>query len=70
MHASYPAHLILPDLVIIIIFGEDYMYEAPHYAVLSSVLPFIPLQSKYSQIPSACVLPSFMPIQNHSKNVV
>jgi len=41
MRATFPAHLILLDLITLIMFGEAYIYEAPHYAVFSS-LPSLP----------------------------
>jgi hypothetical protein len=52
------AHFILHDLIILIIFGEECNYEAPHYAIFSSLLllPF----SKVHMFPSAlcCQTPS------------
>jgi hypothetical protein len=37
LRATCPAPLILFDLIILIILGEDTSYEAPHYAVFSSL---------------------------------
>jgi hypothetical protein len=42
LHAKCPTHLILLDLSIIIISGEEYNYGAPQYAVLSSLLTLHP----------------------------
>jgi hypothetical protein len=33
MHAKCSVHLILNDLIILILFCEEYNYEAPHYAM-------------------------------------
>jgi hypothetical protein len=42
LHATCLAHLILLDLIILIILGEEYNYEAPHYAVFSNLLSLHP----------------------------
>jgi hypothetical protein len=42
MCAARPTPLIFLDLVIPVIFGEVISYEAPHYAVLSSLLSLPP----------------------------
>ena len=38
MHATFPAHRILLDLMTRILFGTDYRLLSPHYAVFSSLL--------------------------------
>jgi hypothetical protein len=42
MHATCPSHLVLLDLITLIIFGEDYNYGAPHYAVFLRPLSLPP----------------------------
>jgi hypothetical protein len=46
--ATYPAHLIHFDLIILIILGKITSYEGPCYAVFLTSSHFIPLRSKYS----------------------
>jgi hypothetical protein len=55
---TYPAQLILLDLIILIMFGEEYSYEAPLYAVFSN-LPSVHLSSDqiFSSAP-CCQTPS------------
>jgi hypothetical protein len=40
MHSVCPAHLIIYSLILKT--GERYEYEAPHYAIFSSLLSFYP----------------------------
>jgi hypothetical protein len=77
IHATWPAHLILLDLITKIIFGEQYRSLSSLYVVFS--IPQLPRPSKAqmsfsapcSQIPSAytppstCERPSFTPMQNN-----
>jgi hypothetical protein len=65
MHAICSAHLILPDLIIII-FVKNTSYEASYYAVFSNLILFhsswvqIFTSAPYSQLPFAYLL-SLMP---------
>jgi hypothetical protein len=38
MHATSPVHLMLLVLIFLFIFGEEYNYEDPHYAVFFNLL--------------------------------
>jgi hypothetical protein len=38
IRSTFPAHLNLLDLIILIILGDEYNYEAPHYTVFSNHL--------------------------------
>jgi hypothetical protein len=42
MCATYSAHIILFHLIILIVFGEEYIFEAPHYTGFSSLLSLHP----------------------------
>ena len=74
IHATYPAHLILLELITWIIFGE-YRSYAPHYVVFSTPLSPCPSEAQisslapYSQIPLACVPPSLPHLQNRQNCV-
>jgi len=63
MCATYADHVILFDLITVIVFGEVYSYETPHYASFSSILPLLPSQvqifssASCSQTPSNYGLP-------------
>jgi hypothetical protein len=75
--ATFPAHLILLDFIILIIFHKSISYEAPHYAILSNALHhFIHLWSKFSPLHPAlkypkcmllsqCDRPIFTPMQHY-----
>ena len=75
IHATCPAHLILPDVITRTILGE----QAPRYVVFSTHLLHLLLRPKYSpQSPilkhpqpvflPQCERPSFTPIQNNRQN--
>jgi hypothetical protein len=38
INAKFPAYLILVDLIILIMLGDKYMFEAPHHAAFSKLL--------------------------------
>jgi hypothetical protein len=42
MRATYPAHLILLDVIILIILAKSSSYEAPYNAIFSNLLLFYP----------------------------
>jgi hypothetical protein len=42
IHATWPPHLIVLELIILIILGESTVYEAPHYVVFSNLLSLHP----------------------------
>jgi hypothetical protein len=52
IHATYPAHLILLDLIILIILVRSTSYEAPRYAVFSNLPPLhLSLDQIFSSVP-------------------
>jgi hypothetical protein len=55
-------HLILFVLITLTIFGEAYKLWSPHYAVFSSLPPFVPLRAK-------CSWHLFMTTQTYSVKV-
>jgi len=77
MHLSSPpyvlhaqAYIIILDLIIRTLFGEEYsslssLYGFPHSAVILSHLPQIPSSEPYSQTPSAYIPPT---MTEHEKN--
>jgi hypothetical protein len=46
MCATYPACIILLDVIVLIIFGEESIFEAPYYSVSSNLIYLIPLCSE------------------------
>ena len=80
IRATFPAHLILHDLITRTILGEEYrslsssLCSFLHSPVTSSLLgPNIPLNTLYSKqlqptFLTQCQRPSFTPIQHNSQN--
>ena len=69
LHASYPAQLVLLDLITRIMFNEDYrlcsLLQSP---LRTKYLPQHPLLEQcHRTFPSHCVKPTFTPIQNNSR---
>jgi hypothetical protein len=74
IRATYPAHLILIDLITRIIFGEQYRSLSSSSCSFLHSCYLVPLRPKYSpQHPQPAFLPqyerpSFTPIQNNRQN--
>jgi hypothetical protein len=74
MRARYIVHLILIDFITVIIFGVEYKFDIPYYALFSTLLLLPPSLVRIfssalcNQTPSKllryCEIPSFSPIQN------
>jgi hypothetical protein len=37
-HVTSLVHLVLPDMMILITFSEEYNFQAPHYVIFSGLL--------------------------------
>jgi hypothetical protein len=76
MRATCHAHLILLGLIILTIFGEEKIYEAPHYTGFSKSLLFHPSpvqtfhSAPYSQITSVHIPPLMSDPGNYTDNEV
>jgi hypothetical protein len=63
MHAILPAHLVLPDMIILIVFDQDYkVMKLLIMQVASTFYHFIPLPSRYTPQYPLLLCPDVLPL--------